>query len=164
MEKVWAQRAGIGWMGKHTNILNEEAGSFFFLCEIFINVKLECNLPAIDLCGSCTLCMQACPTGAIENEYKLNPNLCISYQTIENKGEIPAYIDLSGWIYGCDICQDICPYNRKKFFTSDKSFYPKEKYFNKDKSVYESVNEEEFRTFPIKRLKYQRWKRNLKMI
>ena len=165
MEKVWAARAGIGWMGKHTNIINDEIGSFFFLAEILINKELDNDIPAEDLCGSCTLCIQSCPTGAIEAPYKLNAELCISYQTIENKGDIPKYIDLAGWIFGCDICQDICPYNKKKFFTRDENFNPKERFFNKDISKYLEVTEEdfisEFRLTPLKRLKYNRWRRNL---
>jgi epoxyqueuosine reductase len=127
MDKVWAQRAGVGWMGKHTNIINPEYGSWLFLCEIITNIEFEnYDSPIEDLCGSCSLCISACPTGAITDEYVVDANKCISYQTIENRGEIPESINLSGWIFGCDICQDVCPFNSPKYnhVTGDKSFYP----------------------------------------
>ncbi|MCI0715434.1 MAG: 4Fe-4S binding protein [Chlorobi bacterium] len=129
MDKVWAQKSGVGWMGKHTNIINPEYGSWLFLCEIITNIEFgNYDMPIEDLCGSCSLCISACPTGAITEEYIVDANKCISYQTIENKGEIPDSIDLSGWIFGCDICQDVCPYNSPKYnhITEDTSFYPKE--------------------------------------
>ncbi len=128
MDKVWAQKAGIGWMGKHSNIINPEYGSWFFLCEIITNIEFEnYDKPIEDLCGECTLCISACPTGAIVDEYVVDSNKCISYQTIENRGEIPADLDLDGWIFGCDICQDVCPYNSPKYnhVTGEEEFYPK---------------------------------------
>ena len=129
MDKVWAQRAGIGWMGKHTNIINPEYGSWLFLCEIITNIEFEnYDSPIEDLCRSCSLCISACPTGAITEEYVVDANKCISYQTIENRGEIPDSINLNGWIFGCDICQDVCPYNAPKYnhVTDDDSFKPKQ--------------------------------------
>jgi epoxyqueuosine reductase len=128
MDKAWAVKSGIGWMGKHTNIINPEYGSWLFLSEIITNIEFESyDSPITDLCGSCTLCISACPTGAIISEYKLDSNLCISYHTIENRGEIPASINLSGWLFGCDICQDVCPYNTPKYNydCKDENFYPK---------------------------------------
>jgi len=128
MDKAWAVKSGIGWMGKHTNVISPKYGSWLFLCEIITNIEFdEYDSPLEDLCGSCTLCISACPTGAIE-EYKVDANLCISYQTIENRGEIPDNINLDGWIFGCDVCQDVCPYNSPKYNhpTDDLNFYPKE--------------------------------------
>ncbi|MCC6865435.1 MAG: tRNA epoxyqueuosine(34) reductase QueG, partial [Ignavibacteria bacterium] len=128
MDKVWAQKAGLGWMGKHTNIINPEFGSWFFICNIITNIEFDSyNEPIEDMCGNCTLCISACPTGAIVNEYVVDANKCISYQTIENRGEISPEIDLAGWIFGCDICQDVCPYNLPKYnqTTEEKSFFPK---------------------------------------
>lgn len=167
MEKVWAVKSGIGWMGKNTNVINSELGSFFFLSEILINAELDYDKPADDLCESCRICIDACPTGALFDEYKLDANLCISYQTIESKEEIiPSYIDTRGWIFGCDICQDVCPYNKRKFFTEDKNFYPKEKIFNKPFAFLDSLTEEEFNsTFegtPVRRTKFKGWKKNLR--
>ncbi len=105
MDKVWAQKAGIGWMGKHSNIISPEYGSWFFLCEIITNIDFEIyDVPIEDMCGSCTLCISACPTGAIVSEYVVDANKCISYQTIENRGDIPPEINLDGWIFGCDVC------------------------------------------------------------
>lgn len=165
MEKVWAQKAGIGWQGKHTNILNKDFGSFFFLCEIFINKELDYDEPVEDLCKSCRLCLESCPTGAIYEEYKLDANLCISYQTIENRGEIPDNLDLNGWIFGCDICQDVCPYNSAKIFTSNDNFFPRKELMTNNYEEDLSISEEEFNNFfegtPVRRTKYAGWIRNL---
>ncbi len=166
MDKIWAARSGIGAMGKHTNIINPAIGSFFFLCEILINIELEYNKPIEeDLCKNCTLCMNACPTGAIYEEYKLDANLCISYQTIENRGEIPKQINLDNWIYGCDTCQDVCPYNSRNIFTEDERFFPKKETLNKSLEELSKLTEEEFNKLfegtPIRRTKYAGWKRNI---
>jgi epoxyqueuosine reductase len=165
MEKVWAVKSGIGWMGKHGNIIDSEAGSFFFLSEILINKELEYDTPVDNLCETCRVCVDACPTGAIYDEYKVDANLCISYQTIENKYDIPSYLDLSGWIFGCDVCQDVCPFNKKKFFTEEESFYPLMKIFEKSADELKEIKEEEFNKVfgfsPVKRTKFAGWKRNL---
>lgn len=165
MDKVWAARSGIGWMGKNTNIINPDIGSFFFLASVLINIELENDEPIEDLCKSCALCVNACPTHALYDEYKIDANLCISYHTIENRNEIPDEINLNGWIFGCDICQDVCPYNSRKIFTDDLNFYPKKEIFDKTYDEFLEMNEEVFnKTFeatPIKRTKYKGWKRNL---
>jgi epoxyqueuosine reductase len=165
MEKVWAAESGIGWMGKNTNVINPDMGSFFFLSEILINTELETDKPVDDLCETCRICIDACPTGALYEEYKLDSNLCISYQTIENRDEIPGHLNLSGWIFGCDICQDICPFNKRKFFTDDVRFFPNEKIFNKPKddllSLTEGEFDNEFKGTPVYRTKYKGWRRNL---
>jgi len=165
MEKVWAAESGIGWIGKNSNVIIPDSGSFFFLSEILINIELEPDKHIEDLCETCRICIDACPTGALYEEYKLDSNLCISYQTIENRNEIPGYLDLSGWIFGCDICQDVCPFNKKKFFTEDARFFPNEKIFNKSKDDLLSLTEEEFdnefKGTPVYRTKYKGWKRNL---
>ena len=173
MDKVWAQKAGIGWMGKHTNIINPDFGSWFFLCNIITNVDFgNYDTPLEDLCGSCTLCISACPTGAITGDYVVDANKCISYQTIENRGDIPGNLNLDGWIFGCDVCQDVCPYNSPKYnhITEDKSFYPSRILFPNESSPasaieLDAITEEEFGSIftgsPIKRTKYKGWKRNL---
>ncbi len=166
MDKVWAVRSGIGWMGKNTNVINPEIGSFFFLATVLINIPLEYDDTLEDLCRSCSLCISACPTGAIYDEYKLDANLCISYQTIENRDEIPEGIHLNGWIFGCDICQDVCPYNHRKIFTEDLNFFPKKQIFNKTYDEFLTLSEDDFnKTFegtPVRRTKYKGFMRNLK--
>lgn len=165
MDKVWAVKAGVGWMGKHTNVISPDTGSFFFLATILINFELDYDNAVEDLCKSCMLCINACPTGAIYDEYKLDANLCISYQTIENRNEIPEEINLNGWIFGCDICQDICPYNSKNIFTDEINFFPKEDLLNKNYDELLKMNEEEFNInfseTPVKRTKFSGWRRNL---
>jgi epoxyqueuosine reductase len=165
MDKAWAVRSGVGWTGKNTNVINPEFGSFFFIATVLINSELEYDLPIEDNCKSCSLCVSACPTGAIYEEYKLDSNLCISYHTIENRNDIPEEIDLSGWIFGCDICQDVCPFNESKFFTDDISFYPRKEIIFKTYDDNLKLSEIEFNSLfngtPVKRTKYKGYIRNL---
>ena len=166
MDKVWAEKSGIGWMGKHTIIINPDVGSFFFLSEILINCELEYDEPIENLCENCSICLDACPTGALSEAYKLDSNLCVSYQTVENKDEIPGHINLNNWIFGCDICQDICPFNTKRFLSKERDFFPKENIFNKTYDYLLKISEEEFDKIfegsAIRRVKYKGWRRNLK--
>ncbi len=129
MDKAWAVRAGIGWMGKHTNVISPEIGSWFFIGEILLDVELEYDTAIIaDHCGTCTACLDACPTGAIVEPYVVDSEKCISYATIELRSdELPPHIqeNLNGWIYGCDICQDVCPWNRFEKPTDEARFEPR---------------------------------------
>jgi epoxyqueuosine reductase len=133
MDKAWAVRSGIGWLGKNTNVISREIGSWFFIANVITNIEFEYNEPITDFCGSCTACIDACPTGAIVDEYVVDANKCISYLTIENKGEISEEFKgkFDKWIFGCDICQDVCPWNQKfPCLTSEKEFYPRETELN----------------------------------
>ena len=170
MEKAWAQRAGIGWIGKHTNLITKDIGSWFFLGSIIINKKLEYdNFYEQDLCGTCTACIDDCPTGAIIDAYQLDSNKCISYLTIEHRGDLPdEYQDkLDGWIYGCDICQETCPWN-KKFaeVTNVDGFEPRDGVKNKSLKDWSNMSEEEykkiFKKSAVKRTKYSGLMRNIK--
>tara|TARA_B100000530_G_scaffold333193_1_gene280789 strand:+ start:391 stop:1317 length:927 start_codon:yes stop_codon:yes gene_type:complete len=170
MEKAWAQRAGIGWIGKHTNLITKDIGSWFFLGSIIINKKLEYdNFYEQDLCGTCTACIDDCPTGAIIDAYQLDSNKCISYLTIEHRGDLPdEYQDkLDGWIYGCDICQETCPWN-KKFaeVTNADEFEPRDGVKNKSLKDWSNMSEEEykkiFKKSAVKRTKYSGLMRNIK--
>ena len=130
MDKAWAVRAGLGWMGKHTNLITPELGSWVFIGELLLNVELDYDEHEIaDQCGSCTLCIDACPTGAIVEPYLLDANLCIPHATIESRApEIREDVapHLEGWLYGCDICQDVCPWNHSPRSTSESRFEPRE--------------------------------------
>jgi epoxyqueuosine reductase len=130
MDKAWAVRAGLGWIGKHTNVITTEYGSWFFIGEILLNLELEYDTDQVeDHCGSCTQCIDACPTQAIAEPYVVDSNKCISYATIELRGEeLPEQMteSLSGWFYGCDICQDVCPWNRFEQVTQEDRFSPRE--------------------------------------
>jgi epoxyqueuosine reductase len=129
MDKAWAVRAGLGWLGKHTNVITPEYGSWVFLGELLLNLDLEPDTnPAEDHCGTCTMCIDACPTQAITEAYVVDSNRCISYATIELRApELPDAIqqDLSGWLYGCDVCQDVCPWNRFEVQTNEPRFTPR---------------------------------------
>jgi epoxyqueuosine reductase len=129
MDKAWAVRAGLGWLGKHTNLITPEYGSWVFIGELLLNLELEYDSDIIeDHCGTCTLCLEACPTGAIVEPYVVDSNLCISHATIESRApEMPAEVaaKLEGWFYGCDICQDVCPWNRFENPTSETRFEPR---------------------------------------
>ena len=129
MDKAWAVHAGLGWVGKHTNVITQEYGSWVFLGELLLNLELEYDREEVaDQCGSCTLCIDECPTGAIVEPYVLNSNLCISHATIESRApEMRAEVvaNLEGWLYGCDICQDVCPWNQMVPATDESRFEPR---------------------------------------
>ncbi len=145
MEKVWAQRAGIGWIGKHTNLITQDLGSWVFLAEILTTLEFECDPPGTDHCGTCTLCIEACPTGAITEPYVVDSNRCISYLTIEHRGEFSKELPFEGWIYGCDICQDVCPWNEKfSVITSENRFEPREGNLAPQVEEWSMMTQEEF--------------------
>jgi epoxyqueuosine reductase len=167
MEKVWAQRAGLGWIGKHTNLITPDHGSWFFLGEIILDIDLYPDpIFSEDLCGSCTVCLDSCPTNAL-TEYKIEAEKCISYKTIEHRGEFSrSGENLHGWIYGCDICQDVCPWNKKFSKETDlKEFLPKEEIVNWSNNDWENMDDESFKRIfkgsAVKRTKYNGLKRNI---
>ena len=170
MDKVWAQRAGLGWLGKHTNLITRDHGSWLFLGELILDIDLEFDSPFDDdLCGNCTACIDACPTQAL-NEYQIDAGKCISYLTIEHRGDLPAdQNNLHGWIYGCDICQDVCPWNEKFSETSDISeFKPRPEILNWTNEDWQNLDEDGFRKLfrgsAVKRTKYVGLKRNIENI
>jgi epoxyqueuosine reductase len=167
MEKAWAERAGLGWIGKHSNLITTELGSWVFLGEILLNLELEYDEPMNDHCGSCTACIDACPTDAIVEPYVVNSNKCISYATIELRSdEVPDDIaeNLNGWVYGCDICQDVCPWNRFEKPTDEDRFSPRLSETSLDLNVVElftpETYAERFRKSAMKRTKLAGLKRN----
>ena len=166
-EKSWAQRAGVGWIGKHSNVITRELGSWVFLGEIILNIELEYDEPMTDHCGSCTACIDACPTDAIVEPTVVDSNRCISYATIELRSdELPVTIasNLNGWIYGCDICQDVCPWNRFEEPATEQRFEPRYGETSLDLDVVESLTPEayaeRFRRSAMKRTKLSGLKRN----
>jgi epoxyqueuosine reductase len=165
MDKAWAVRSGIGWLGKHTNVINRENGSWFFIANIITNTEFDYSEQIPDFCGSCTACIDACPTDAIVQEYVVDANKCISYLTIENKKEISAEFKgkFDNWLFGCDICQDVCPWNQKfPVETLIKDFHPQYKELELDEVnvMNEETFKAKFRTSPIKRAKLNGLKRN----
>lgn len=171
LEGAWAEKAGIGWMGKHSLLITKQSGSFFFLGELIIDLELEYDTPFVtDHCGSCTRCIDACPTDAIVFDKKIDASKCISYFTIELKDEVP--IEMKGkfedWMFGCDICQDVCPWNRFSKPHSEKRFLPNDEILNFSKSDWEEITEEEFRKIfrksPVKRTKFTGLTRNIKFL
>jgi len=165
MDKAWAVRSGIGWLGKHTNVINREIGSWFFIANIITNTEFDYSAQIPDFCGSCTACIDACPTDAIVQEYVVDANKCISYLTIENKKEISAEFKgkFDNWLFGCDICQDVCPWNQKfPVETLIKDFHPQYKELGLDEVsvMNEETFQAKFRTSPIKRAKLNGLKRN----
>lgn len=167
VDRVYAKYAGIGWFGKNTCIINQQKGSWLFLGEIITNLELEYDHPVPDRCGSCNRCIEACPTDAILEPYVLDARRCISYLTIELKEEIPLELrDLIGnHVFGCDICQDVCPWNRKPPKTTEPAFQPRPGLFNPELETLANLSPEAFReTFrssPIKRTKRRGLLRNV---
>ena len=167
LEHAIAQKAGIGWTGKHSLTLNKQAGSWFFLGELFINLPLPVDKPAEDACGSCTACITICPTQAIVEPYVVDARRCISYLTIEQKGAIPEqYRSLIGnRVYGCDDCQLICPWNRYAHITDEADFHPRKQLQDKDLLELFAWDEETFLSktegSAIRRIGFERWQRNI---
>lgn len=170
LERAWAKKSGLGWIGKNSLLLNRESGSFFFLAELILDLELEYDGPVKDYCGTCTACIDACPTGAIPEPYVVDGSKCISYFTIELKEEIP--VEMKGkfesWIFGCDICQDVCPWNRFAKPHGEPRFdaSPEFQKMTEDdwKELTEEVFQKVFRNSPLKRSKYEGVKRNIKFL
>lgn len=170
LERAWASKSGIGWVGKNSLLLNRGMGSFFFLAELIIDVEFEYDAPVQDHCGTCTKCIDACPTDAISEAGVVNGSKCISYFTIELKEQIPPEFKgkFENWIFGCDICQDVCPWNRFSKPHQESNFNPnedllgfgKKEWLEMTKEVFNKV----FKNSPLKRAKYAGIKRNIQFV
>ncbi len=166
VERVLAQYAGIGWVGKNTCVINQQIGSWLFLGVILTSLELEADLPAPDRCGTCTRCLEACPTDAFIGPYKLDASKCISYLTIEKRGAIPEDLrsQMQNHVFGCDICQDVCPWNREAAISTNLEFQPREGLVNPSLEKLATISEEDFRNAfrgsPIKRAKRSGLRRN----
>jgi epoxyqueuosine reductase len=170
MDKAWAKKSGLGWMGKNSNLINKKAGSFFFLAELIIDLDLDYDGATKDYCGTCTRCIDACPTDAITEPYVVDGSKCISYFTIELKNEIPQEVKgkFENWAFGCDICQDVCPWNKFSTPHQTPEFSPHEEWLSYTKKDWEEITDEVFnRVFKhsaIKRTKLEGMKRNISFI
>lgn len=170
LERAWAQRAGLGWIGKNTNLISKKYGSFIFIGELITDIELDYDKPARNHCGTCNLCIQACPTKAIVKPYMLNSNKCISYLTIENKNEIPVKYKgkLGLCVFGCDICQNVCPWNKKNIPHTGEYLLPVDRLFELTKEDFSKMTEAGFNKIfqktCLKRSKFKGFKRNLDFI
>ena len=170
MDKVWAKKSGLGWIGKNSNLINKQSGSFYFIAELIVDVELEYDNAIKDYCGTCTRCIDACPTDAIAEPYVVDGSKCISYFTIELKENIPE--DMKGkfkdWAFGCDICQDVCPWNSFSKPHNEPLFAANNTMLQMKKNEWEELTEETFnqlfKNSPLKRTKYKGLKRNIEFI
>ncbi len=165
MDKVWAKKGGVGWVGKHSNLINRKIGSFFFIGEIICDIELDYDGPIKDYCGTCTACIDACPTDAIAEPYVVDGSKCISYLTIELKENIPTEFKdkMENWAFGCDICQDVCPWNSFAKPHKTAEFLPNEdlKNLKNWEEITQEVFSKTFKNSAIKRTKYQGLLRNI---
>jgi len=170
MERAWAKRSGIGWVGKNSLLLNKQMGSFFFLAELIIDLDLNYDSPVKDFCGTCTACMDACPTDAIPEPYVVDGSKCISYFTIELKEEIPADVrgKFQNWIFGCDICQDVCPWNSFSKPHQEDRFNANPQLASMAKQEWKEITNDVFEVLfkksPVKRTKLDGLKRNIRFV
>lgn len=172
LDRAWAKRSGLGWIGKNTNLISQEHGSFVFIGELLVDLDLEPDNKTVpDLCGTCTLCIDTCPTGAITEPYVVDGSKCISYFTIENKGDMPAGLEdhFKNRVFGCDICQDICPWNWKKAKPHNvERLKPLTGLLEMSRDDWHNLTPEEFsqkfKNSPLKRPKYEGLRRNLTFI
>ena len=169
MEKSWAVRSGLGWQGKNTNLISKKAGSFFFIAELIVDLELEYDTPVTDHCGSCTACIDACPTEAL-TPYHIDASKCISYLTIELKDQIPTAFKnkMDDWAFGCDVCQDVCPWNRFSKQHNEPLFSPNSEVINYTQKNWEEITQETFniifKNSAIKRTGFKGFKRNISFL
>jgi len=168
LDKAWAKKAGLGWVGKNTNLISKKVGSFFFLAELIIDLELEYDIePTADHCGTCTNCIDACPTEAIVAPYIVDGSRCISYLTIELKNEIPQEFKakMDNWMFGCDVCQDVCPWNKFSVLHHEPAFTPHPDLLNLTGKDWEDITEDlfkkVFKNSAVKRTKFSGLKRNI---
>ncbi len=167
MDRAWAEKSGLGWIGKNTNLISQKVGSYFFIAEMILDLDLEYDLPTSDHCGTCTACIDTCPTEAIVAPYQLDATKCISYLTIELKDQLPAEFKgkMDNWAFGCDVCQDVCPWNRFSKQHNEPLFNTKPEILNYSKKDWEELTSETFnmifKNSAISRTKYEGLKRNI---
>ncbi len=170
LDKAWAKKSGLGWIGKNANLINKKQGSFFFIAELIIDVDLEYDGPIKDYCGTCTKCIDACPTSAIVEPYVVDGSKCISYLTIELKEAIPLEFasKMDNWAFGCDVCQDVCPWNSFSEFHNEPKFTNNTGMLQFSTADWENMNEElfsvVFKGSAVKRTKYKGLKRNIEFL
>jgi len=170
LDKAWAAKGGLGWLGKHTNLISKKTGSFFFIAELIIDLPLEADTPVTDHCGSCTACIDACPTDAIIAPYQVDGSKCISHFTIELKDAIPQEVKgkFDNWAFGCDVCQDVCPWNRFSTPHQEPEFEPSPELMNLTKNDWHEITEVVFnRLFEksaVQRTQFSGLQRNLQFL
>ncbi len=170
LDKAWAARSGLGWIGKNSNLLTQQVGSFYFIAELIIDLELEYDSPTTDHCGSCTACIDACPTQAITEPYVVDGSKCISYFTIELKDNIPPEFKgkFENWMFGCDVCQDVCPWNRFSKPHGEPLFNPHPELLTMSKNDWEEITEDVFsrlfKNSAVKRTKYSGLKKNINFL
>ncbi|WP_349352678.1 MULTISPECIES: tRNA epoxyqueuosine(34) reductase QueG [unclassified Flagellimonas] len=167
LDKAWAAKSGLGWIGKNSNLLTQQVGSFYFVAELIVDLELEYDTPVTDHCGTCTACIDACPTEAIVQPYVVDGSKCISYLTIELKNEIPSEFEgkLDEWMFGCDVCQDVCPWNRFSKSHREPLFDPNTELLSFTKKDWEEITEDVFKKVfqksAVKRTKLSGLRRNI---
>lgn len=170
LDKAWAAKSGLGWIGKHSNLLTKQVGSFYFIAELILDLELSYDSAVTDHCGSCTACIDACPTNAIVGDKVVDGSKCISYFTIELKNEIPAEFKgkFEDWMFGCDICQDVCPWNKFSKPHNQPLFNPHPDLLSMEKKDWKEISEEVFQEIfkknAVKRTKYSGLKRNIEFL
>jgi len=170
LDKAWAAKSGLGWMGKHTNLLTHQVGSFYFIAELIVDLDLEYDGPTTDHCGDCTACIDACPTKAIVEPYVVDGSKCISYFTIELKEQIPTEFkrQFDNWVFGCDVCQDVCPWNRFSKPHREPLFNPHPELLSMSRKDWEEITKETFnkvfKNSAVKRTKFSGLQRNIQFL
>lgn len=170
LDKAWAAKSGLGWIGKNSNLLTQQVGSFYFIAELIVDLELEYDTPVTDHCGTCTACIDACPTQAIVEPYVVDGSKCISYFTIELKNEIPESYkgQFDDWMFGCDVCQDVCPWNRFSKPHNEPLFNPKPELLEMSKKDWNEITQEVFskvfQKSAVKRTKFSGLTRNIRFL